>query len=92
MPTTRDSLAVDDRGDALAPAPRGRSRSCCSVAETDLVVPVVVVATAVGATAPGGNSSAESVAASSSLALPTCEVEEPFAIIAEPPVGSADLG
>ena len=83
--TTRESLAFDDRGDALAPAPRGRSRSCCSVAETDRVV---VLVTAVDATAPGGNSSAESVAASSSLAVS----EEPFAIDADPPVGSADLG
>ena len=83
--TTRDSLAFDDRDDALPPAPRGRSRSCCSVAETNRVV---VLATAVDATAPGGNSSAESVAASSSFAVS----EEPFAIAADPPVGSADLG
>jgi len=82
---TRESLAFDERGDALAPAPRGRSRSCCSVAETDRVV---VVVTPEGAAAPGGNSSAESVAASSSLATVT---EEPFAI-AELPIGSADLG
>ncbi len=82
----RESLAFDDRGDAFAPAPRERSRSCCNVAETDLVV---VLVTAIDVTAPGGNSSAESVAASSSFAPIT---EEPFAIVAGPPVGSADLG
>ena len=83
---TRESLAFDDRGDAFAPTPRERSRSCCNVAETDLVV---VLVTAVDATAPGGNSSAESVAASSSFAPIS---EEPFAIVADPPVGSADRG
>jgi hypothetical protein len=82
---TRESLAFDDRGDALAPAPRGRSRSCCSVAETDRVL----VATPEGAAAPDGNSSAESVAASSSLVTVT---EEPFVVAPELPVGSADLG
>jgi hypothetical protein len=83
---TRESLAFDERGDALAPALRGRSRSCCSVAETDRVV---VVATPEGAAAPDGNSSAESVAASSSLVTVT---EEPFAVATELPIGSADLG
>jgi hypothetical protein len=83
---TRESLAFEDRGDAFAPAPRVRSRSCCNVAETDLVV---VLVTAVDATAPGGNSSAESVAASSSFAP---IIEEPFVIVADPPVGSVDLG
>jgi hypothetical protein len=79
---TRESLAFDDRGDALAPALRGRSRSCCSVAETDRVV----VATPEEAPAPDGNSSAESVPASSSLATVT---EKPFAVVT---VGSAELG
>ena len=84
---TRESLAFDDRGDALAPPlVRSRSRSRWSVAEADLPVVVIPVG---GATAPGGNSSAESVAASSSFATITAE---PFAIVAEPVVGSADLG
>lgn len=82
---TRESLAFDDRGDALAPPLRGRSRSCCSVAETDRVVEV---ATPEGA-APDRNSSVESVAASSSLVTVT---EEPFVVATELPVGSADLG
>jgi len=81
-----ESLAFDDRGDAFAPAPRERSCLCCNVAETDLVV---ILVTTVDVTAPGGNSSAKSVAASSSFAPIT---EEPFAIVASPPVGSADLG
>jgi hypothetical protein len=82
----RESLAFDDRGDALEPAPRGRSRSYCRVAETDRVV---VDDTPDGAAAPGGNSSAESVAPSSSLETVT---EEPFAVATELPVGSADPG
>jgi hypothetical protein len=49
----------------------------------------VFVTAAVGATAPGVISSAESVAASSSLAT---IAEVPFTIAADPPVGSADLG
>ena len=84
MPT-RESLAFDERGEALAPAPRGRSRSCCSVAETDRVAVVVVIE--VGATAPGGNSSAESVAASSSPEAAT-PANEPFVIAFEFAVGS----
>lgn len=83
---TRESLAFDDRGDALAPAPRGCFRSCCSVAETDRVVVLVAPEEAA---APDGNSSAESVAISSSLVTVT---EEPFGVDTELPVDSADLG
>jgi len=75
----RESLAFDERGDALLPAaPRGRwSRSYWSVAETERDV---VVVGGEGAMAPAGNSSAESVAPSSSAPPPVAPPwpDEPF--------------
>jgi len=81
----RESLAFHGHGEALAPEPRGRSRSCCSVADADRLI---VVESAVGAIAPGGNSSAESVPASSSAEAATPASGEPFAVTAEFAVGS----
>jgi hypothetical protein len=82
----RESVAFDGRGEALAPEPRGRSRSCCSVADVDRLV---VVEPAVGATAPGGNSSAESVPASSSPEAATPANGELFAVAVEFAVDSS---
>ena len=57
-----ESLVFDGHGDAMLPTPHERcSHSYCSIVETEHVV-----VGREGATAPGGNSSAESVAPSSS--------------------------
>jgi hypothetical protein len=57
----------------------------CSVVDAD---PLVVVEPGTGATAPGGNSSAESVPASSSHEAATPVNGEPFAVAVEFAVGS----
>jgi hypothetical protein len=78
VPRLPTELALDDRSEALALELHACSLSCsgCNVAGADW--PIVI-----GVVAPGGNSSAESVAPSSSPEKATPADEEPFAITAE---------